>query len=200
MKRIFISFLLFFLISFFLQVKSFSYSTDPEKFIAEIVDEAKIILNSSDSKEEKAEKLSIIALNTVDIKGIGYYTLGKKRKEISPEKLKNYEELFEKYFLKSFTSRLTDYSDPKISVLSAEKVNEKYTIVKTMLLKTDKKPEVKINWRVYTKNPDNPLIRDLIIEGLSLARTQKEEFASVIESNNGDVTKLFATLKDFTNK
>ena len=188
---------MFFLISFFLQVKSFSYSTDPEKFIAEIVDEAKIILNSSDSKEEKAEKLSIIALNTVDIKGIGYYTLGKKRKEISPEKLKNYEELFEKYFLKSFTSRLTDYSDPKISVLSAEKVNEKYTIVKTMLLKTDKKPEVKINWRVYTKDPNKPLIRDLIVEGLSLARTQKEEFASILNTNNNNIDSLFEKLKQF---
>ena len=180
-----------------MQVKSFSYSTDPQNFIAEIVDEAKIILNSSDSKEEKAEKLSIIALNTVDIKGIGYYTLGKKRKEISPEKLKNYEELFEKYFLKSFTSRLTDYSDPKISVLSAEKVNEKYTIVKTMLLKTDKKPEVKINWRVYTKDPNKPLIRDLIVEGLSLARTQKEEFASILNTNNNNIDSLFEKLKQF---
>ena len=188
---------MFFLISFFLQVKSFSYSTDPEKFIAEIVDEAKIILNSSSSKEEKAEKLSIIALNTVDIKGIGYYTLGKKRKEISPEKLKNYEELFEKYFLKSFTSRLTDYSDPKISVLSAEKVNEKYTIVKTMLVKTDKKPEVKIDWRVYTKDPNKPLIRDLIVEGLSLARTQKEEFASILNTNNNNIDSLFEKLKQF---
>ena len=197
MKRIFVSFLLFCLISFSLQVKSFSYSTDPQNFIAEIVDEAKIILNSSSSKEEKAEKLSIIALNTVDIKGIGYYTLGKKRKEISPEKLKNYEELFEKYFLKSFTSRLTDYSDPKISVLSAEKVNEKYTIVKTMLVKTDKKPEVKIDWRVYTKDPNKPLIRDLIVEGLSLARTQKEEFASILNTNNNNIDSLFEKLKQF---
>ena len=114
--------------------------------------------------------------------------------------MKEYIVLFQEYFLKSFTSRLTDYSDPKIEVLSAEVLNPKYTIVESLLLATDKKPEVKINWRVYTKNPDNPLIRDLIIEGLSLARTQKEEFASVIESNNGDVTKLFATLKDFTNK
>ena len=188
---------MFCLISFSLQVKSFSYSTDPQNFIAEIVDEAKIILNSSSSKEEKAEKLSIIALNTVDIKGIGYYTLGKKRKEISPEKLKNYEELFEKYFLKSFTSRLTDYSDPKISVLSAEKVNEKYTIVKTMLVKTDKKPEVKIDWRVYTKDPNKPLIRDLIVEGLSLARTQKEEFASILNTNNNNIDSLFEKLKQF---
>ena len=166
----------------------------------EIVDEAKSILNSSVSKEKKAEQLSIIALKTVDVKGIGYYTLGKKKKEISSDQLKKYEDLFEKYFLKSFTSRLTDYSDPKISVLSAEKVNEKYTIVKSMLLKTDKRPEVKIDWRVYTKNPEKPLIRDLIIEGLSLARTQKEEFASILSSNNNDINALFKTLEEFSNK
>ena len=148
----------------------------------------------------KAKKLSEIALSTVDIKGLAYYTLGSKRKEINSEELKKYEVLFEKYFLKSFTSRLTDYSDPKISVLSAETVSAKYTIVKTMLLATSKKPEVKIDWRVYTKNPDKPLIRDLIVEGLSLARTQKEEFASVIQSNDGDVKKLFETLKNFINK
>ena len=126
--------------------------------------------------------------------------MGKKRKELTPEQLKKYEDLFEKYFLKSFTSRLTDYSDPKISVLSSEVVNNKYTIVKTMLLKTDKKPEVKIDWRVYTKDPDNPLIRDLIIEGLSLARTQKEEFASVLSTNNNDINALFSTLEKFVNK
>ena len=126
--------------------------------------------------------------------------MGKKRKELTPEQLKKYEDLFEKYFLKSFTSRLTDYSDPKISVLSSEVVNNKYTIVKTMLLKTDKKPEVKIDWRVYTKAPDNPLIRDWIIEGLSLARTQKEEFASVLSTNNNDINALFSTLEKFVNK
>ena len=159
-----------------------------------------MILNSNNTKEEKAEKLSIIALKTVDVKGIGYYTLGKKRKEITPDQKEKYDVVFESYFLKSFTSRLTDYSDPKISVLSAEKVNEKYTIVKSMLLKTDKKPEVKIDWRVYTKDPENPLIRDLIIEGLSLARTQKEEFASILNSNNNDINALFEKLEEFINK
>ena len=138
-----------------MQVHCLGYSSDPEKFISEIVEEAKTILNSDDTKENKAKKLSDIALKTVDIKGIGYYTLGSKRKELSPEELVKYEKIFQEYFLKSFTSRLTDYSDPKIAVLSSEKINEKYTIVKTMLLKTSKKPEVKIDWRVYTKDPEN---------------------------------------------
>ena len=200
MKRIFLSFLIFFVGLFLIQTKAISYSSDPESFISEVIDEAKIVLSGSSSSEEKAEKLSEIALKTVDVKGLAYYTLGKKRKEITPEELKKYEDLFEKYFLKSFTSRLTDYSDPKINVLSSEVVNNKYTIVKTMLLKTDKKPEVKIDWRVYTKDPDNPLIRDLIIEGLSLARTQKEEFASVLSANNNDINVLFSTLEKFINK
>ena len=200
MKRIFASFLI--IIFFFTPLGSnaHAYSSDPEKFISEIIEEAKLILNSRDSKDIKAEKLSVIALNTVDVKGIGYYTLGKKRKEITPEQLKSYEAVFQNYFLKSFTSRLTDYSDPKITVLSAEIVNEKYTIVKSMLLKTDKKPEVKIDWRVYTKNPDEPLIRDLIIEGLSLARTQKEEFASILSANNNDINVLLIKLEEFINK
>ena len=200
MKRIFTSFLLIFIISFCQNIKAFGYSSDPEKFISEIIDEAKLILNSQDSKETKAEKLSIIALKTVDVKGIGYYTLGKKRKEITEDQMDKYNKVFESYFLKSFTSRLTDYSDPKISVLSAEKINEKYTIVKSMLVKTDKKPEVKIDWRIYTKNPENPLIRDLIIEGLSLARTQKEEFASILSSNNNDINVLFSKLEEFVKK
>ena len=200
MKRIFTSFLLIFIISFCQNIKAFGYSSDPEKFISEIIDEAKLILNSQDSKETKAEKLSIIALKTVDVKGIGYYTLGKKRKEITEDQMDKYNKVFESYFLKSFTSRLTDYSDPKISVLSSEKINEKYTIVKSMLVKTDKKPEVKIDWRVYTQNPENPLIRDLIIEGLSLARTQKEEFASILSSNNNDINALFSKLEEFINK
>ncbi len=200
MKRIFLSFLIFFIGSFLIQTKALSYSSDPEGFISEVIDEAKVVLSGSSTPEEKAEKLSEIALKTVDVKGLAYYTLGKKRKEITPEELKRYEDLFEKYFLKSFTSRLTDYSDPKINVLSSEVVNNKYTIVKTMLLKTDKKPEVKIDWRVYTKDPNNPLIRDLIIEGLSLARTQKEEFASVLSANNNDINALFLTLEKFINK
>ena len=200
MKRVFVSSLLLFTFLLSLEQKVLAYSSDPEKFISEIVDEAKVILNSSETQEIKAKKLTDIALNTVDIKGLAYYTLGKKRKTITPEELKKYEVLFEDYFLKSFTSRLTDYSDPKISVLSAETVNEKYTIVKTLLLKTDKKPEVKIDWRVYTKDPNNPLIRDLIVEGLSLARTQKEEFASILSSNDDDINALFKSLKDFTKK
>ena len=200
MKRAFISFLLFFLISASVQSKAIAYSSDPEKFITEIIDEAKIVLSGGSSKEIRVKKLSEIALKTVDIKGLAYYTLGKKRKEISSEELKKYEELFEKYFLKSFTSRLTDYSDPKISVLSAEIVNEKYTIVKTMLVKTSKKPEVKIDWRVYTKDPDNPLIRDLIVEGLSLARTQKEEFASILSANSNDINALFLKLEEFISR
>ena len=193
----------FFIIIFFifgLTQQSFSYSSDPKQFIQEIVDEAKKVLVDSNTKEFKTKKLSEMALKTVDIKGVAYYSLGSYRKEFSDEQMKEYLPLFEKYFLKSFTSRLTDYSDPKIEVLSAEVLNPKYTIVKSLLLATDKKPEVNIEWRVYTKNPDKPLIRDLIIEGLSLARTQKEEFASVIETNNGDVSKLFITLKEFVAK
>tara|TARA_B100001123_G_C14667181_1_gene772014 strand:- start:4 stop:597 length:594 start_codon:yes stop_codon:yes gene_type:complete len=195
-KKFFIIAVLF----FSLITKSFAYSSDPKQFITEIVDEAKKVLVDSNTKEFKTKKLSEMALKTVDIKGVGYYSLGNYRKELNDEQLKEYFRLFEKYFLKSFTSRLTDYSDPKIDVLSADVLNPKYTIVKSLLLATDKKPEVKIEWRVYTKNPEKPLIRDLIIEGLSLARTQKEEFASVIESNGGDVTKLFITLKSFIDK
>ena len=193
----------FFIIIFFifgLVQKSFAYSSDPKQFIQEVVDEAKQVLIDSNSKEYKTKKLSEMALQTVDIKGVAYYSLGNYRKELNEEQMKEYLVLFEKYFLKSFTSRLTDYSDPKIDVLSTDVLNPKYTIVKSILLATDKKPAVNIEWRVYTKNPDKPLIRDLIIEGLSLARTQKEEFSSVIETNNGDVTKLFITLKEFVAK
>ena len=200
MKKNFFIIIFFVFIISILPNKSNAYSSDPEQFISEIVDEAKEILVETNSQEFKTKKLSEIALKTVDIKGVGYYTLGNYRKKLSDEQMKKYTVLFEKYFLKSFTSRLTDYSDPKIEVLSAEVLNPKYTIVKSILLATDKKPEVNIEWRVYTKNPDKPLIRDLIIEGLSLARTQKEEFASVIETNNGDITKLFIALKDFINK
>ena len=198
-KKIFIIvFFVFF--SFITPNKSNAYSSDPKQFIAEIVSEAKKILVETNSQEFKTQELSEMALKTVDIKGIGYYTLGNYRKQLSDDQKETYSVLFEKYFLKSFTSRLTDYSEPKIDVLSAEILNAKYTIVKSVLLADDKKPEVKIEWRVYTKNPDKPLIRDLIIEGLSLARTQKEEFASVIESNNGDISKLFITLQEFIDK
>jgi len=193
----------FFIIIFFifgLTQKSFAYSSDPKQFIQEVVDEVKKVLAGTNSKEFKTKKLSEMALKTVDIKGVAYYSLGNYRKELNDEQMKEYLSLFEKYFLKSFTSRLTDYSEPKIEVLSTEVLNPKYTIVKSLLLATDKKPAVNIEWRVYTKNPDKPLIRDLSIEGLSLARTQKEEFSSIIETNNGDITKLFITLKEFTDK
>ena len=200
MKKNFFIIVFFVFVTFILTNKSNAYSSDPKQFITEIVDETKKILVETNSNEFKTKRLSEMALETVDIKGIGYYTLGSYRKELSDEQLEEYSDLFQKYFLKSFTSRLTDYSDPKIDVLSTEVLNPKYTIVTSLLLATDKKPEVKIEWRVYTKNPDKPLIRDLIIEGLSLARTQKEEFTSVIESNNGDITKLFITLKEFINK
>jgi len=198
-KKFFIIFFIIFL-TYILPDKSNAYSSDPKQFISEVVDMAKKRLVETNSQEFKTKKLSEIALETVDIKGIGYYTLGNYRNKLSDEQKEEYSILFEKYFLKSFTSRLTVYSDPKIDVLSAEVLNPKYTIVKSLLLATDKKPEVKIDWRIYTKNPDKPLIRDLIIEGLSLARTQKEEFASVIENNNGDITKLFITLREFIDK
>jgi phospholipid transport system substrate-binding protein len=190
-------FVFFFLFSLLYPQASFSYSSDPKQFITEIVGEAKKILSASNSKEFKTKNLSEMALKVVDIHGIAYYSIGKYRKQFTDDDLKKYLDLFEKYFLKSFTSRLSDYSDPKIDVISAEVKNNKYTIVRSILAGTDKKPEVKIDWRVYTKNPEKPLIRDLIIEGLSLARTQKEEFASVIESNDGDEKKLFNTLIEF---
>jgi|TARA_B110000196_G_C20744038_1_gene474536 phospholipid transport system substrate-binding protein len=180
--------------------KSYAYSSDPKEFISEIVEEAKKILVATNSKEYKTKKLSELALKTVDIKGVAYYSLGSYKKKLNEDQMKKFLLLFEKYFLKSFTSRLTDYSDPKINVNSLEVLNDKYTIVKSELLATDKKPAVKIEWRVYTKNPEKPLIRDLSIEGISLARTQKEEFASVIETNNGDFSKLFITLREFIAK
>ena len=194
------NFLIFF-VNILLLCLFFNYakagSSDPTKFIQEIVDEAKQILVATNSSEYKAEKLTEIALATVDIKGVGLYTLGSYRKDLTEEQKKEYSILFKEYFLKTFVSRLTDYSEPKINVVSADKKNEKYTIVYSILLATDKKAEVKIDWRVYTKNPDKPLIRDLIIEGLSLARTQKEEFSSIIESNDGDINALFNKLKEF---
>ena len=200
MKKNFFIVIFFIFFGFIFPNKSTAYSSDPKKFITEIVDEAKGILVDTNSQEFKTKKLSEMALKVVDIEGIGNYTLGSYRKKFSDDQMKEYRVLFKKYFLKSFTSRLTDYSEPKIEVLSIKVLNPKYVMVYSLLLATDKKPEVKIDWRVYTKNPDKPLIRDLIIEGLSLARVQKEEFASVIESNNGDITKLFDTLKEFINK
>ena len=184
----------------FFSSNTFANVISPENFIQIIVDDAKKILVASNSKEYKYEKLTELAKEKVDIKGIGLYTLGSYRKELSDAQKEEYAKLFEQYFLKSFTSRLTVYSDPKINVISSEKKNDKYTIVSSILLATNKKPEVNIQWRVYTKDPMNPLIRDLIIEGLSMARTQKEEFSSIIENNGGDINALFAKLKDFINK
>ena len=174
-------------------------SSDQKKFIQEIVDEAKRILVNTNSPEYRAEKLTEIAKANVDIEGVSLYALGSYRKDLNNEQKKEYTILFEEYFIKTFVSRLTDYSEPKIDVISADKKNEKYTIVSSILLATDKRGEVKIDWRVYTKDPDKPLIRDLIIEGLSLARTQKEEFSSIIESNDGDINALFSKLKEFIN-
>ena len=174
-----------------------SFSIEPDEFVQLTVDEASQVLSDTYSKEEKMKKLESIAKKTVDIRGIGFYTLGSHRKNLSDEHKKKYLNLFEKYFLKSFSSRLAEYTDPKIRVESAQQLNEKYTIVSSILLATNKRPEVKIDWRVYTKNPEKPLIRDLIIEGLSLARTQKEEFNSIIQSNNGDINFLFDSLKKF---
>ena len=199
MKKNFLIFFINFLLLLFLSSKTQAGSSDPRQFIQEIVDQAKKILVATNSPEYKAEKLTEIALATVDIRGVGLYTLGSYRKNLTEEQKKEYTKLFEVYFLKTFVSRLTDYSEPKIEVISADKKNDKYTIVSSLLLATDKKPEVKIDWRVYTKNPDKPLIRDLIIEGLSLARTQKEEFSSIIESNDGNINFLFSKLKEFIN-
>tara|TARA_A100001011_G_C13881131_1_gene663006 strand:+ start:50 stop:640 length:591 start_codon:yes stop_codon:yes gene_type:complete len=170
---------------------------EPSTLITEIVNEASLILSSSDPVESKIIKLNNIAEINVDIEGIGMYTLGKYRKTLNEEQKIKYKKLFKSYFLKSFSSRLVDYSDPKIFVVSEKKINEKYTIVNTILEETSKNPEIKIDWRIYTKNPERPLIRDLIVEGLSLARTQKEEFKSIIQNNNGDIDYLFKSLEEF---
>tara|TARA_B110000305_G_C19401658_1_gene620494 strand:- start:54 stop:575 length:522 start_codon:yes stop_codon:yes gene_type:complete len=171
---------------------------EADVFVQSTVNRASEILNNKLSKEEKIEKLKVIASETVDIKAIGFYTLGATRKNISKAQIKQYEALFEKYFLKSFASRLAEYSNPEIEVISKKKLNENYTMVSSILVSTESRPEVKIDWRVYTKNTENILIRDLIIEGLSLVRTQREEFSSIIQSNNGDIGPLFTILEEFS--
>ena len=173
---------------------------EPDLFVQSTVDRASKILSENISKDEKINQLKKIAKETVDIKGVGFYSLGPIRKNLNNEQKKKYIDLFESYFLKSFASRLSEYTDPEIQVNGKKILNKNYTIVNSLLIGTSERPEVKIDWRIYTKDPNKPLIRDLIIEGLSLARTQKEEFASVIESNNGDVLKLFITLEEFINK
>jgi len=175
-----------------------SFSIEPDIFVQSTVNRASKLLGENITKNEKIEKLKSIAKETVDIKGIGFYTLGKKRKSLNEQEKKKYAELFEEYFLKSFSSRLAEYTNPEIDVQGKEKLNENYTIVTSILKATNERPEIKIDWRIYTKNPENPLIRDLIIEGLSLARTQKEEFASVLNSNNDDIKALFKVLEEFS--
>jgi phospholipid transport system substrate-binding protein len=175
-------------------------SIEPDIFVQSTVNRASEALGSKISKEEKIQKLKEIANETVDINGIGMYTLGAYRKKITDSQLKEYKSLFKAYFLKSFSSRLAEYSNPEIEVESKKKLNENYTMVSSVLVPTEQRPAVKIDWRVYTKNPEEPLIRDLIIEGLSLVRTQKEEFSSIIKSNEGDINALFATLKKFVQK
>ena len=173
------------------------YSIEPDIFVQSTVNRAAKTLGGSLTKEERVEKLKEIASETVDIQGIGYYTLGAYRKNINDEVIKKYEILFEQYFLKSFASRLAEYSNPEIEVVSKKKLNENYTMVSSILISTEQRPEVKIDWRIYTKDPENPKIRDLIIEGLSLVRTQREEFSSIIQGNDGDINALLVVLKDF---
>ena len=175
-----------------------TYSMQPDVFVQSTVNRASEILSKNISKEEKTNGLKIIAKETVDIMGVGFYSLGSARKNLNDNQKQKYFDLFEDYFLKSFSSRLSEYTNPKIEVQSKKIINENYTIVNSVLVSTSDRPEVKIDWRIYTKNPDNPLIRDLIIEGLSLARTQKEEFASILNSNDGDINALFRTLENFT--
>ena len=185
------------LIFFFFSLINNSWSKSPSEFISSLTDEASIVLSSKLTDEEKIEQLKKIGENSVDIDGVGLYTLGDYRKTLNENQKEQYEVLFKKYFLKSFSNRLVGYSDAKIAVLSEEVKNEKYTIVYTKLIGTSDRPEVKIDWRVYTKDPENPLVRDLIIEGLSLARTQKEEFNSIIVNNNDNIEALFEVLNKF---
>lgn len=191
--------ILIFLILFFL-ITAKSFSIEPDIFVQSTVNRASKLLAEDISKDQKIEKLKLIAKETVDIRGISFYTLGSKRKDLNDKEKKQYSKLFEKYFLKSFSSRLAEYTNPEIDVTNKQKLNEIYTIVNSTLKATSERPEIKIDWRIYTKDPNNPLIRDLIIEGLSLARTQKEEFASVLNSNDGDIKALFKVLEEFSNE
>ena len=196
MQRIFIL-ILFIIIS--LINSSYVYSISPDVFIQSTVNRASQVLSEKISKEEKINKLKFIAKETVDIRGVGFYSLGAARKSLNDEQKNIYSNLFESYFLKSFSSRLAEYTNPEIEVTNKKILNESYTIVNSILIATKDRPEVKIDWRVYTKNSENPLIRDLIIEGLSLARTQKEEFTSILNSNDGNINALFKILEEFSN-
>ena len=194
MKLKFLTFLIF-----FFTISSISLSIEPDIFVQSTVNRASKLLGENISKDEKIQKLKLIAKETVDIKGIGFYTLGSKRKSLNEEEKRKYAKLFEEYFLKSLSSRLAEYTNPEIDVTNKEKLNDNYTIVNSLLKATNERPEINIDWRIYTKDPNNPLIRDLIIEGLSLARTQKEEFASVLSSNDGNIDALFEVLEEFSN-
>ena len=187
-----------FILLIYLSIFMNAYSIEPEIFVQSTVNRASKVLSQDLTKEKKIEKLKIIAEETVDIRGIGFYTLGGARKNLNDVDKKKYAKLFKKYFLKSFSSRLAEYTNPEIDVQNKKILNENYTIVNSVLKETNERPEIKIDWRIYTKNPKNPLIRDLIIEGLSLARTQKEEFSSILSSNNGDINILFKTLENFS--
>ena len=193
LKQIFLTLIFFFKLTFLA-----AYSSDPKNFVEELVNDAIGKLSSTNlSKEEKIKFIEQIALDNVDIKALGLYTLGELRKSSEKKDIENYQLAFEKYFLKSLTSRLSDYSSSKFEVIEAEQKSSNYTIIKTKILPKDGSPEIKIDWRIYTKNPEKPLIRDLIVEGLSLARTQKEEFASILNSNNNDINILISKLKNF---
>ncbi len=194
-KLIFISFIIFSLTNI-----SNSNSIEPDIFVQSTVNRASQVLSDNLSKDQKIEKLKSIAEETVDIEGIGMYTLGSHRKTLSEDQKEVYKDLFYQYFLKTFSSRLAEYSNPEIQVNSKEKLNKNYTMVSSILVATDIRPEIQIDWRIYTKNPDDLKIRDLVIEGLSLARTQKEEFVSVLNTNDGDINALFKILEEFSNK
>ena len=185
---------------FFVFCLSNVHSIEPDVFVQSTVNRASQILSEDITKEEKINKLKLIAKDTVDIRGVGFYSLGKARKNLDEDQKIKYSELFESYFLKSFSSRLAEYTNPEIDVINKEKLNDNYTIVNSVLKATNERPEINIDWRIFTKDPNNPLIRDLIIEGLSLARTQKEEFASILNSNDNDINVLFNTLEEFSKK
>ena len=191
------SLIFFILLSFYF---TNTQSMEPDVFVQSTVNRASQILSEDITKEEKINKLKSIAKETVDIKGVGFYSLGSTRKNLDDDQKQKYSELFEAYFLKSFSSRLAEYTNPEIDVTGKQILNKNYTIVNSLLIGTSERPEVNIDWRIYTKNYDNPLIRDLIIEGLSLARTQKEEFSSILNSNNNDINALFKTLEEFSKK
>ena len=192
-------FFLFSIVFFYIITFKNTYSIEPDVFVQSTVNRASSILSKDISKQDKINELKEIAKETVDIKGVGFYSLGPVRKSLNENQKVKYSKLFESYFLKSFSSRLAEYTNPEIEVQGKEMLNKNYTIVNSLLIATSDRPEIKIDWRIYTKNPNNPLIRDLIIEGLSLARTQKEEFSSILNSNDGDINVLFKTLEEFSN-